>query len=56
MSLNEDCLLKFLLNPDELLITTEILKLSNKNFEKWNTAVNNKETDMIYLTASNNQD
>lgn len=34
MSLNEDCLLKFLLNPDELLVTTEILKLSNKNFEK----------------------
>lgn len=34
MSLNEDCLLKFLLNPDDLLITTEILKLNNKTFEK----------------------
>ena len=29
---------------------------SNKNFEKWNTAVNNKETDMIYITASNHND
>lgn len=29
---------------------------SNENFEKWNMAVNNKETDMIYITASNNQD
>lgn len=29
---------------------------SDKNFEKWNTAINNKETDLIYITASNNQD
>jgi hypothetical protein len=34
MSLNEDCLLKFLLNPDELITATEILKYSNKLFEK----------------------
>ena len=34
MSINEDCLLRFLLNPDELLINTEILKTSNKIFEK----------------------
>lgn len=34
MSINEDCLLKFLLNPDELIINTEILKTSNKIFEQ----------------------
>lgn len=34
MSLNEYCLLKFLLNPSELSFNTEILKKSNANFEK----------------------
>ncbi|MCD8377680.1 MAG: hypothetical protein LUB59_02700 [Candidatus Gastranaerophilales bacterium] len=34
MSLNEDCLLNYLLKPDELAYTTEILKLNNKILEK----------------------
>lgn len=34
MSINEDCLLRFLLNPDELFINTEILTANNKIFEK----------------------
>lgn len=34
MSLNEDCLLRFLLNPDELRTTTEILMKFNNSFEK----------------------
>jgi len=34
MSLNEDCLLKYLLKPDELAYTTEILKLNNKIMER----------------------
>ena len=43
MSLNEDCLLRFLLNPDELAITTEILKTGNKEFER-NFIINNFST------------
>ena len=40
MSLNEDCLLRFLSNPEELSVLTEILKSDNENFEK-NFIINN---------------
>lgn len=40
MSLNEDCLLRFLSNPEELSILTEILKSDNEIFEK-NFIINN---------------
>lgn len=34
MSLHEDCLINYLLKPDELAYTTEILKLNNKLMER----------------------
>ena len=34
MSVNEDCLIKYLQKPDELAYTTEILKLNNKLMER----------------------
>ncbi|MCR5265752.1 MAG: hypothetical protein K6E29_04065 [Cyanobacteria bacterium RUI128] len=34
MSLHEDCLINYLLKPDELAYTTEILKLNNKLLER----------------------
>ena len=34
MSLHEECLLNYLLKPDELAYTTEILKLNNKLMER----------------------
>lgn len=34
MNLNEKCLINYLLKPDELAYTTEILKLNNKLFER----------------------
>lgn len=50
MSLNEDCLLRFLLNPDELAITTEILKTGNKEFEK-NFIINNFSTKINTMSS-----
>lgn len=50
MSLNEDCLLRFLLNPDELTITTEILKTGNKEFEK-NFIINNFSTKINTMSS-----
>ena len=34
MNLHEKCLINYLLKPDELAYTTEILKLNNKLMEK----------------------
>ena len=34
MNLHEQCLLRYLKNPDELSYTTEILKLNNKILEE----------------------
>lgn len=34
MNLHEECLLKYLLNPLDLLHTTELLKLNNDLIEK----------------------
>ncbi len=34
MNLNEECLLKYLQNPDELVNLTSILLELNKNYEK----------------------
>lgn len=34
MNLHEECLLKYLKNPDELLYSTEVLKLNNMILEK----------------------
>lgn len=34
MNLHEECLLKYLLNPIDLINTTEILKINNANIEK----------------------
>lgn len=34
MNLHEECLLKYLLNPSNLLHTTELLKLNNTMIEK----------------------
>ncbi len=34
MNLNEECLLKYLKNPDEILYCTDILKLNNEISEK----------------------
>ncbi len=34
MSFHEDCLINYLLKPDELAYTTEILKLNNKLLER----------------------
>lgn len=34
MNLHEECLLKYLLNPSNLLQTTELLKLNNSLIEK----------------------
>lgn len=54
MSLNEDCLLKFLLNPDELRTTTEILKSFNSSFEK--DFINNNVSNKIKnISIKNNE-
>lgn len=34
MNLHEECLLKYLKSPDELVYSTEILKLNNQLLEK----------------------
>ncbi len=34
MNLHEECLLKYLINPDELTYSTEVLKLNNFILEK----------------------
>ncbi len=34
MNLNEQCLLRYLKHPDELSLSTEILKLNNKVLEQ----------------------
>ena len=34
MNLHEECLLKYLLNPSDLINTTEILKINNALLEK----------------------
>ena len=34
MNLHEECLLKYLLQPDDLSATTELLKLNNAMLEK----------------------
>ncbi|MBP3820377.1 hypothetical protein J6G99_01875 [bacterium] len=34
MNLHEQCLLRYLKNPDELSYTTEVLKLNNKILEQ----------------------
>lgn len=54
MSLNEDCLLKFLLNPDELRTTTEILKAFNNSFEK-EFIINNVSNKINTISIKNNE-
>lgn len=54
MSLNEDCLLRFLLNPDELLINTEILKSYNSSME--NDFVINNVSNKINTMVSKNKE
>ena len=52
MNLHEECLLKYLLNPGNLLQTTELLKLNNSLIEK-NAIKNNfakKKTTLSYGT------
>ena len=45
MNLHEECLLKYLLNPKDLFLSTELLKLNNellknKKFQKVSTKLN----------------
>ncbi len=47
MNLHEECLLKYLQNPDELGYSTEILKLNNFILEKQYILKNLNITDII---------
>lgn len=47
MNINEKCLINYLLKPDELAYTTEILQLSNKLMEK--KCIKNTFSDKIKL-------
>lgn len=38
MNLHEECLLKYLLNPFDLVQTTELLKLNNELLQKANSS------------------
>ena len=52
MNLHEECLLKYLQNPDELIHFTEILKLNNLILEK-QFILKNINIDSNLVTANN---
>ena len=54
MNLHEECLLKYLLNPSNLLHTTELLKLNNSIIEK-SINKNNYANKKITLSYGTNR-
>lgn len=46
MNLHEECLLKFLLNPMNLLNSTEALKQNNSLIENYNFNINSKKINL----------
>ena len=54
MNLHEECLLKYLLNPNNLTHTTELLKQNNSLIEK-NLAKNNFSSKKISFSYSTNR-
>lgn len=53
MNLHEQCLLRYLKNPDELSYTTEILKLNNKILEE-KFVIKNILANLSMLNYTNN--